>query len=93
MPSQEQRNSMAVDIVRIKEFLGQNQLVQANAVLQKVESRIDEAIAAESKEEDALVEHHPWWKAFKSVFRAKNYVLGGKTKEALLEINSLAENL
>jgi hypothetical protein len=91
MPTNEKRNAVAVEIVRLNNSLKQNRLVQANGITQKVHDMILEVINEESAETEA--EKHPWWGTWKAINRIKDHVLGGKTAEALGEAMALGAEL
>lgn len=67
---------------RLNSFLENNQLVQANALVQKLEGMIQDAF---KKETPKAIEQHPLWPAFRCCLRIKSKILGGETKQAFQE--------
>jgi len=85
------KQTLAVECERIRCFLHANQLVQANAIAQKIESTASEVIAKECRCNE--VETHPLWKVFRAALRCKNKILSGITTEAIDEANTLMEHI
>lgn len=77
------KNSVFVDGERLRNFLENNQLIQAHAIAQKLEVILQETLAKEA--DTSKIETHPLWPAFKACVRIKSRVLSGKTQEALSE--------
>lgn len=74
---------IATDMLRLTNFLACNQLVQANAVAQRIEGVMEDAI----KRDPVPPEKHRYWKMFKHILRAKQIILSGNTKAASEEIS------
>lgn len=82
------KKEIAVDLIRIGCFLENNQLVQANALAQKVSSMIEDVI----KRPDGAIsvpDTDPYFNLYRVMSRVRTYVLGGKAKEALAEIKGV----
>lgn len=74
------------EMERLRSFLENNQLVQANAIVQKLEGIIIGILAKEAKDN---AEGHPLWPAFRSTIRIKRDILSGKTVDSLAEMKKL----
>lgn len=86
-----EKAKLIIECERLRVFLGRNQLVQANAIVQKVEGIIVDILTKETKPED--LEKHPLWLARRSAHNVQSEILGGFTKKAEDESNVLAEML
>jgi hypothetical protein len=72
------RPALVIESLKLTNFLTNNQLVQANAVVQKLEAMLEKIIMSpEVKPED------PYWHAYHCSVRVKNNILSGKTELAL----------
>lgn len=78
---------LIVECERLNIFLGRNQLVQANAIAQKLENMLLEIAMTESKPE--TLESHPLWAARRAAYFTMSEILNGRTKEAVDEANKL----
>lgn len=85
----QEKINLVVECERLFSFLENNQLVQANAVAQKLEGLTFTSLCKEVSSPDKT-ESHPLWKPYKAVIRCKRYILSGSTKDALKEIEGLA---
>jgi hypothetical protein len=75
------RNQVALEAMRLHAFLANNQLVQSNAIAQKLKDMLSTIVMNESKETKA--EDHKYWKPLNLVTVIQSFILSGKTKEAL----------
>lgn len=75
------RNKVAIELIRLGNFLENNQLVQANAVAQKIEAMVAEEVSKPG----GRAEDHPWWFLVRSIHLAKDWILKGKTEQAAVE--------
>jgi hypothetical protein len=82
-------NAVAIELARLIAFLENNQLVQANAVCQKLEGIAQDVLAKLSTK----AEDDPLWHTYKACIRTKSYVLAGKTHDALAEAKGAAATL
>lgn len=89
------RTDMLVEGCKLHNFILNNQLVQAHAVAQKMESSIQQAMVKDTPE-GTKVEDHKWWDAFICIVKVKSRILSGKRDEAQKEtdeaIRILKEN-
>ena len=67
MPTQEERNEVAIEVSRVKWYLETNRLVQAHGIAQKIANMVAKVAKKESK--DGKVEDHEWWKPMKKASR------------------------
>ena len=79
----EDRNKLKIETTRLVNHLVHNQLVQSHAILQKIESIINECIISDAKNKNILAEQHPFWIPMRLCVIVKNYILSGNNKEAL----------
>jgi hypothetical protein len=75
---------MLVEGCKLHNFILNNQLVQAHAVVQKMESSIQQTMVKETSEK-GKVEDHEWWDAFICIVKVKSRILSGKREEAQQE--------
>lgn len=81
MIDSDKRNKVAIELVRLGNFLGNNQLVQANAVVQKVEAMVAEEVVRSG----GKAENHPWWLLVRKIHLVKDWILKGRTEQAVVE--------
>ncbi len=84
-----EKTNIVIEVERLRSFLENNQLVQSNAIIQKLENMLYSAICKETTA-DLIAENNPLWKPFRCSVRIKREILSGKTKMAEEEANSLA---
>ena len=65
------------DAERLKSFLGQNQLVQANAIAQRLEGIFQDML-----KEGEMSESNRFWPMFKAALRIRSHILGGRREDA-----------
>lgn len=82
----EQIVNLIIETEKLNCFLEHNQLIQANAINQKLNQILQDIVA---KSEDP--EKHALWSAFKTTFRINRYILSGDTKDAHKELIDLAK--
>lgn len=82
------KKNLVIEFMKLKNFLSFNQLVQANAIAQKLESILENIIKDECSDPKE-VEKHPLWKNFRNVHCIKSFILSGRAQDALI----LAEKL
>ena len=80
MPTQEERNKVALEVARVKGFLDYNQLVQAHGIAQKLEGMIRDVMEKESKDEK--IEDHSWWDTMRRARLLKEQIFVGNPGEA-----------
>ena len=80
----------AVDVCRVNNFLVNNQLVQANAVAQRLESSLQADVIASNSVEP---EKHESFPLFRKVHMARTCILAGNQKGALDIIREVATEL
>lgn len=85
------KSKLIVDTERLRLFLGRNQLVQANALAQKLETVMLKIAMSESK--PAELENHPLWPARRSAYFVQSEILRGKTAQAVEEAAKLSQLL
>jgi hypothetical protein len=90
---QGERTTLYVDATRLHNFLQNNQLVQAHAISQKLESALQHIIERDCSQAKSRAEDHPLWKPFRGVVRAKSRILAGVTTDARLETENVMELL
>lgn len=83
-----EKTNLVIEIERLRSFLENNQLVQANAIVQKVEGMLQTVVAKEST--TTLAENHPLWKPFRCSVRIKREILSGNTRAAETEAENIA---
>lgn len=76
-------DELRINAVKVLCFLRNNQLVQANGVLQKIEAKLEERIEAPNSKQ--------FLDCLRMCLRAKSYILAGSDKEATTEIESLVK--
>jgi hypothetical protein len=84
--------ALIIECERLQNFLENNQLVQANAIVQKLEAMLNAQLLKLASKPEAI-ESHPYWLPFRSSMRIKRDILSGKTKEAETETSGLARML
>jgi len=89
--NQNDKTRLIVECERLRVFLSRNQLVQANAIAQKMENILLDVVTKESKPE--TIENHRLWPARRAAHNAQNEILGGFTAKAEIQANALAELL
>lgn len=89
--NQTEKTKLIVECDRLRVFLGRNQLVQANAIAQKIENILLDVATKESTAE--TIEEHYLWPARRSAHNSQNEILGGFTEKAKVEADLLAELL
>ena len=80
--NQSDRTEMMVEGCKLHNFILRNQLVQAHAVVQRMESLIQKLMIKDSSAEGFKVEEHKWWRAFICIVRVKSRILSGNKEEA-----------
>jgi hypothetical protein len=71
---------------RLNSFLENNQLVQANALVQKLEGMLQDIFKqTRFLPQIPPIEQHPLWPAFRCCLRIRSKILGGETKQAFQE--------
>lgn len=76
------RNEIVVEVARLNHFLRNNQLVQAHAIVQKVEVMIQRVMLDDcSRTPEAKAENHPYFEAYTQVLQVKSCILSGKTTD------------
>jgi hypothetical protein len=83
------RNVLILNGERLMSFLENNQLVQACATAQRIETSIHDLL----KQDGQVPDTHVLWPAYKNVLRIKNKILAGRTDEALSEMKTLENYL
>lgn len=90
MPTQEERNKVALEVARVKGFLDYNQLVQAHGIAQKIEGMVKDIMEKESKEDK--IEDHSWWGTMRQARLLKEQIFvgnpGGKALDMLSELGA-----
>ena len=89
--NQSEKTKLIIECDRLRVFLGRNQLVQANAIAQKIENILLDVSSKESTAE--TIEDHYLWPARRAAHNAQNEILGGFTEKAKIEADSLATML
>ena len=84
---QSDRIKLIIECERLKVFLNRNQLVQANALCQKIEGVLVTVMTAESKPE--TISAHPCWSTRTIVQSIQNEILCGSTQNAIVESKGL----
>lgn len=84
-----ERGALVIEALKLVNFLSNNQLVQANAISQKIESMLEKTVMIPGKKP----EEHPYWGAYHCSIRVRNYVLSGKTENALADARELGQQL
>lgn len=88
--NKEERTSLYVHATRLNTFLQHNQLVQAHAIVQKLEASLQRIIERDcGTGSPPKAEDHPLWKAFRGTVRAKSRILSGLASDARLESENL----
>ena len=85
------KKELIIECERLHSFLENNQLVQANAINQKLESMSLNKIKEEA--DPAKMDEHLLWKPFRCTLRIKGAILSGKTDAARIEAESLTSML
>jgi len=80
---------LVIESVKLVNFLTNNQLVQANAIIQKLEAMIQKIVMVPGSKP----EEHPYWHAYHCAIRIRNYVLSGNTVEALKDAKELGRSI
>jgi len=75
------RNQTLIDFERTMAFLENNQLVQACAVVQRLENSFRNEVASGGADAD----RHPFWPALKATMRVKTMILSGNRQGAEAE--------
>ena len=86
------RIKLIAECHRLNNHLEHNQLVQANAITSKMEAIITDTFKAECTLEKK-VEDHAYWKAYKSLILIKNFIMSGRTQEALSQTRLTIDQL
>lgn len=89
--NQTEKTKLIIECDRLRVFLSRNQLVQANAIAQKIENILLDVTTKESAPE--TIEKHRLWPARRTAHNAQNEILGGFTEKAVVEASALAEML
>ena len=76
--AQDKRQTLIFETARLANFLSNNQLVQANAIVSKMESITREIVAPCAPQ----IEKSVYWSFFRAILRIKSYILAGKTEDA-----------
>jgi hypothetical protein len=79
MPTQDERNRVAIEVARIKGFLDFNQLVQAHGISQKIEDMIRDVMLKESQ--DSKIEDHEWWETLRRARKLKEQLFKGNPNQ------------
>jgi hypothetical protein len=80
----------AVDVCRLNNFLVNNQLVQANAIAQRLESILQANIITSNSIEP---EKNASFSLFRKVHMTRTYILAGNKDDALKLVRELASSL
>jgi len=80
----------AVDVCRLNNFLVNNQLVQANAIAQRLESILQANIITSNSIEP---EKNESFSLFRKVHMTRTYILAGNKDDALKLVHELASSL
>jgi hypothetical protein len=83
--AREDAKRMAMEAVRLTAFLRNNQLVQANAIAQKLESMAQELLCKDGRQ----LEKQDFYVPYRCALKAKASILAGKTEDALQEAEKL----
>jgi hypothetical protein len=83
-----EREVLLFEAVKLANFLANNQLVQANAIAQKLEAMIQKVVVAAEKPEA-----HKYWPLFHAIIRVKNNILSGKTSDAHKDAKFIGDSL
>lgn len=75
----ENKNRLRVDAIRLCNLLDQNLLVQANAVVQRLESVLEEEL---KKSDPKQLEQNPLFSPFTLIHSTRSFILSGKTVDA-----------
>lgn len=89
MSTESIRTKLNLDVVRLKLFLENNQLVQAHGVAHTIDRILKEAIDEDCAIQHTRADQHKWFYAFKSIVRIEPKILQGDTKSALSDANDL----
>jgi len=68
--------TLYTDAERLKSFLRQNQLVQANAIAQRLEGVFQDML-----KEGEMSESNRFWPMFKAALRVRSHILAGRREE------------
>lgn len=88
----ESAQNLLLDCERLRNFLAQNQLVQANALNQRLESGLQEAILSESNA-SCPAEKHKYWKPWRVTALIRSFIMSGKTDLAKKEADDLFQHI
>lgn len=80
----------AVDVCRLNNFLVNNQLVQANAIAQRLESILQANIITSNSIEP---EKNESFSLFRKVHMTRTYILAGNKDDALKLVREIASSL
>ena len=69
--------TLYIDAERLKSFLSQNQLVQANAIAQRLEGIFQDML-----KEGEMTESNRFWPMFKAALRVRSHILAGRREDA-----------
>lgn len=83
-----ERDLLVFEAVKLANFLANNQLVQANAIAQKLEAMIQKQVSTAQKPET-----HQYWPLYHAIIRVKNNILSGKTTDAFKDAKFIGDSL
>jgi len=69
--------TLYIDAERLRSFLSQNQLVQANAIAQRLEGIFQDML-----KEGEMTESNRFWPMFKAALRVRSHILAGRREDA-----------
>jgi len=84
----EDRNTILLESMKLRNFLETNHLVQANAIAQKLEGMVNDYLKKQPNPEE-----NPYWGTYISLLRIKSEILSGRQIEALRESEEVIKNL
>ena len=87
--AQDKRQTLIFETARLANFLSNNQLVQANAIVSKLESITREIVVPCAPQ----IEKSPYRNFFKLILRVKSCILVGKTEDASRDAKEMMRNL
>lgn len=79
---------LSIQCVRLKSFLDNNQLVQANAISKKIQGMIKDRLSADIPKGTPM-ENHPLWGAYRITLRIESGILSGNRRLAANEAQNL----
>jgi len=82
------RSVIVIEASKLRTFLNQNQLVQANAIVQKLEVIFENHVTTSQKPEE-----HEYWKALVACQAARSHILSGNKDAALGAATEMIANI